>query len=345
LNKEVDGVSVVVDVHGEPLELVEPSLVSAIVATQGNRVYVVSEANRDDLSDLAAKYPVEYRFGQDALEAFEQAPTLVLSPGAIVDPNYLRDLMKQDLPKGLFTPPQIRQSPIEALKKLVQVVLRPFRAPARENERRWERQNVSMKAWLAGIEGRCIDIHQHGGGFLMPKGNFSVGQRLKVELETHSVSGTVSHPMGVLTVRNVRPATASGETWRIGGELQWDSAKELAEVVEHAFVVERYLNPGYIRREVRTPVSIPASVAGKPAACIDLSDHGAAFQLTSEIPDVENAVPVELHLANGQTVRGDLKVRGVRQGQGAMRISGLVFWETTSWLVENTKLLYEVEKA
>ena len=178
----------------------------------------------------------------------------------------------------------------------------------------------------------------------MPKGNFSVGQRLKVELEAHSVAGTVSHPMGVLTVRNVRPATASGETWRIGGELQWDSAKELAEVVEHAFVVERYLNPGYVRREVRTPVSIPASVAGKPAACIDISDHGAAFQLTSEIPDVENAIPVELHLANGQTVKGDLKVRGVRQGQGAMRISGLVFWESTSWLVENTKLLYEVEK-
>lgn len=345
VSKAVTGLSVVIDAHQEALELIEPSLVSALVASEGHRVVLISQDDRDDLKDLANKYSVTYEVGPLAIVKYQSSPTLVLRPGTVTDPNYLAQVLKRGTPKSTFQPPTSSQNAIQTLRTIGQNLIKVVKPERRGYERRWERQNVSMKAWIAGIEGRCVDIHQHGGGFLIPRGNFAVGQRLLIELETKSVAGEIGHPKGVLTVRNVRPATGSGETWRIGGELEWDSAKELAQVIEHAFVVEKFINPDYVRKEVRTPVSIPATVAGHAAACIDLSEHGAAFQLTGALPETEEAVPIQLHLANGQTVKGDLKVRGVRQGQGAARISGLVFWENDHWLVENTKLLYKVNKS
>ena len=345
MSKQVTGLSVVIDVHREPIELIEPSLVSALVASEGHNVVLISQDERTDLSDLAEKYSVTYEVGGQAIVRYQKSPTLVIRPGTINDPKYLSEVLRRGTPKGTFQPPTSTQTALTTLRGMGERMARALKPARREYERKFDRQNVSMKAWVAGVEGRCVDIHQHGGGFLLPRGNFSVGQRLQVELEAKSVAGDINHPTGVLTIRNVRPATPSGETWRVGGELEWDSAKELAQVIEHAFVVERYVNPDYVRKEVRTPVSIPATVAGQPAACIDLSEHGAAFQLTGALPETENAVPIQLHLANGQTVKGDLKVRGVRQGQGAARISGLVFWDNNHWLVENTTLLYKVGKA
>jgi len=345
VGKESSGVSIVIDVHREPVEIVEPSLVSALVASDGHRVVLLSQDTRPDLQDLANKYSISYEVGPQAILNYQNEPTLLMRAGTITDPAYLSSVLEKGVPTGIFEPPTRGQTSRQTLKKLGESLTRLVNPNRRSYERRWERQNVSMKAWIAGVEGRCVDIHQHGGGFLLPRGNYAVSQRLQIQLETKSVSGEIGHPKGVLTVRNVRPATASGETWRLGGELEWDSALELAQVIEHAFVVERFINPEYVRTEVRTPVSIPATVAGRPAACINLSEHGAAFQLTGEIPDTEGSVHIQLHLANGQTVKGDLKIRGVRQSEDSSRISGLVFWENTHWLVENTKLLYKVDKA
>jgi PilZ domain len=332
-------VNIVIDVHLEPLTDVEPTLVSALVASGRQEVVLISQDDRPELRELAETYGVKYEFGGQAIVPWQKKPTLVLTPGLVNDPTYLNKVLKRGTPRGAFLPPTSAKGAVASVRAIGAALTKPFR-PKRGYERALERQNVSMKAWVAGVEGACIDIHQRGGGFLVPKSKLAAGARAPIEVECRLVSGDFYRAKGTLTVRNIRPATTSGETWRVGGELEWDTPRDLAAVIEHAFVVSRFVPENFQRAESRSPVSIPASIGGVPGACVDLSEHGAAFNIYGEVPDTSGPLQVELHLANGQQVRGELRVRGVHKNENAARLSGLVFWENKSWLVENTQLIY-----
>lgn len=332
-------VTIVIDVHLEPVTDVEPTLVSALVASSLQEVVLISQDERPELAELAANYGVKYQTGGQAIVAYQKKATLVLTPGIINDPAYLSRVLKRGTPRGAFLPPTSTKGALASLKAIGAAVTVPFRKK-RGYRRELERQNVSMKAWVAGVEGACIDIHQRGGGFLVPKSNIAVGQTVPVVVECRLVSGDFYKAEGILTVRNIRPATASGETWRLGGQLQWNSPRDLAAVIEQAFVVSRFVPENFHRKETRSPVSIPASIGGVPGVCVDLSQNGAAFQIFGQAPNTDAPVAVELHLANGQKVLGELRVRGTHQSGNSARISGIVFWENRSWLVENTHLIY-----
>jgi PilZ domain len=332
-------VNIVIDVHLEPVTDVEPTLVSALVASARQEVVLISQDDRPELRELAATYGVKYEFGGQAIVPWQKKPTLVLTPGLVNDPSYLNKVLRRGTPRGAFLPPSSVKGAAATFRAIAAALSKPFQ-PKRGYERNLERQNVAMKAWVAGVEGSCIDIHQRGGGFLVPKSNLTVGDKTAIEVECRLVSGDFVRAKGFLTIRNIRPATSSGETWRVGGELEWETPKDLAAVIEHAFVVSRFIPENFKRAESRSPVSIPASIGGVAGACVDLSEHGAAFQIYGEMPDTTGAIKVELHLANGQQVRGELRVRGVHRGENGSRLSGLVFWENRSWLVENTQLIY-----
>ena len=332
-------VTIVIDVHLEPVTDVEPTLISALVASGLQEVVLISQDDRPELRELANTFGVKYEFGGQAIVRYQKRPTLVLTPGLVNDPAYLNKVLQRGTPRGAFLPPTSAQGAAASLKAIGAALAKPFR-PKREYERALERQNVRMKAWVAGVEGACIDIHQRGGGFLVPKSNLAVGAQAPVEVECRLVSGDFYKAQGTLTIRNIRPATTSGETWRVGGELEWKTPKDLAAVIEHAFVVSRFIPENFHRSETRSPVSIPASIGGVAGSCVDLSEHGAAFEIYGDVPSTDASLPVELHLANGQQVKGELRVRGVHKSEKGARVSGLVFWQNRSWLVENTQLIY-----
>jgi hypothetical protein len=211
------------------------------------------------------------------------------------------------------------------------------------SKRSLERRHVSMKATVNGQLGRCIDIHQRGGGFLIAKSNLAIGDRVPVAVECRNTLGAVETAQGVLDVRSIRTATDAGETWRVSGVVEWKTPRDLALVLEHAYIVERFEKPDWTRSASRAPVSIPATVSGHSAECIDLSLGGAAFAVEQFAVGEGDKLKVVLHLANGQNVEGVLRVKGITQSRRVTRVSGTMTWNDDTWLIRHTHLQFKAK--
>jgi hypothetical protein len=211
------------------------------------------------------------------------------------------------------------------------------------SKRSLERRHVSMKATVNGQLGRCIDIHQRGGGFLIAKSNLAIGDRVPVAVECRNTLGAVETAQGVLDVRSIRTATDAGETWRVSGVVEWKTPRDLALVLEHAYIVERFEKPDWTRSASRAPVSIPATVSGHSAECIDLSLGGAAFAVEQFAVGEGDKLKVGLHLANGQNVEGVLRVKGITQSRRVTRVSGTMTWNDDTWLIRHTHLQFKAK--
>jgi hypothetical protein len=214
---------------------------------------------------------------------------------------------------------------------------------ADSSKRSIERRHVSMKATVNGQLGRCIDIHQRGGGFLVAKSNLAIGDRVPIAVECRNTQGAMETAQGVLDVRSIRTATDAGETWRVSGVVEWQTPRDLALVLEHAYIVERFEKPDWTRSAARAPVSIPATVSGHSAECIDLSLGGAAFAVEQFTVGEGDRLKVELHLANGQNVEGVLRVKGITQGRRVTRVSGTMTWSDDTWLIRHTHLQFKAK--
>lgn len=351
-------VDILIDVRQERIEDVEQSVVAAVVAQHKERVLIVSQYERPELAELADSFGLDYRVGAAVLADFKRAPTLVVHPGQIVDDAFLTTQSKQGLPQGIFFLPAtwLTGNPKTdgALGSLGRLFANLGGAKKRDDfgkthspehahsgsKRSFERHHVSMKATVNGQLARCIDIHQRGGGFLVAKSNLAIDDRVPVAVECRNVLGGTETATGILQVRSLRTATDAGETWRISGIVEWSSPRDLALVLEHAYIVERFEKPDSTRSASRAPVSIPATVQGNSAECIDLSLGGAAFAVEHFAVEPAERLKVELHLANGQTVVGHLLVRGVSQGRRITRVSGTMTWDDDTWLIRHTRLQF-----
>lgn len=200
-------------------------------------------------------------------------------------------------------------------------------------QRRLWRFAVDLRGSVDGVAARCIDLHQSGASFLLPRGELAIGDRVAIEIECRTVDDVASTARGELRITSVQAASSSGSTVRIGGPVEWDTPASRRIVIEYCYVAQPYTVRTGNERHARLPVELHARVGGLTARCIDMSTEGAAFIVSESVWKVGETVVAEVQLVDGTLAQGFLQVRTiVPQENGRVRLGGLASWNETSWL-------------
>jgi hypothetical protein len=289
--------------------------------------------DRPDLEELAQLYGLEYAVNDELPARAQYEPTLMIEAGEIPAPDCLEAVTRVAVPQGIFRLPKSKIPVTKRLLAALSALGRNLSADDnRGYQRQLERQKVSMMAFIGGYPASCIDIHARGGGFLMPRNILRIDQEVPVSVDCRTMAGTVESATGTLLIKSLVRLTESGQTWRVGGPITWNSHKDQTLVLEHAFVSERFDKHPWQRATPRFPVSLPAVLAGVEAECIDLSQAGAAYIAKLAQVAAEDRLAVELVLDEGMSVAGTLTVKGVNQLEnGRVRVGGIMEWQNTEW--------------
>ncbi len=201
-------------------------------------------------------------------------------------------------------------------------------------QRRLWRFTVDLAAQVDDTSARCVDLHQSGASFLLPRASVEPGDGVPVAIEVRALDGTFTTATGRLRVTSVRAATHAGSTVRVGGPIEWDSRESRAAVIEHCFVVEPYdARTRSSERATRLPVDLPARVGGLAARCVDMSHDGAAFVVPESTWRVGETIVAEVRLLDGSLAQGFIDIRSVQPaGDGRVRLGGSASWNDPRWL-------------
>jgi cellulose synthase (UDP-forming) len=220
---------------------------------------------------------------------------------------------------------------------VVRLAVKSYR---RKQMRRLWRFPVSLTSIIDEHPAKCIDLHQNGAAFIIPKKVLHKHKTLHVEISCRGLDGSHKTAIGALTIKNVGPYMAKGLV-RVGGTIEWKNNASRATVIEQCYVVEPHAarNQFWARRAPRVPVEFAAKVGLIEATCIDLSIGGAAFAIASPKLNVGDEVVVSLKLDHERTVDGLLEVRGVSDYTGGLsRVGGIMTWQSEGWLADYTTM-------
>jgi cellulose synthase (UDP-forming) len=211
----------------------------------------------------------------------------------------------------------------------------------RRQYRRMWRFPVQLRSELKGFSGRCLDLHQEGGAFLMPADNFVAGEVVDIALECRLFDGSFTRAYGYLDVRSVQQVSASNATVRVSGILRWQDEASRRAVIEMCYVTEPYAarQQYWVRSAPRLPVDLAGSLNGQAAKFIDISERGIGCVVPINSFSIGELLPLSLMLPNGACVHGSLDVRSVNSLNGSgWRIGGITTWDETEWLADFTPM-------
>jgi hypothetical protein len=328
-----DKVNILIRVANQGIDVLEPSVVAATHVKNHGLIMLTFGKDRPDLEELAQLYGLEYAVNDELPARAQYEPTLMIEAGEIPSPDCLDALTKIAIPQGIFRLPKSKIPVTKRLMSALSALGRNISADDnRGYQRQLERQKVSMMAFIAGYPASCIDIHARGGGFLMPRNVLRIDQEVPVSVDCRTMAGTIESATGTLLIKSLVRLTESGQTWRVGGPITWNTHKDQTLVLEHAFVSERFDKHPWQRATPRFPVSLPAVVSGIEAECIDLSEAGAAYVAKIDGVSPEDKLAVELVLDPALRVKGVLTVKGVNHMENDMiRMGGIMEWENKDW--------------
>lgn len=227
---------------------------------------------------------------------------------------------------------------------LVAATVKYFR---RRQYRHLWRFPVTLRASLDGVAVQAVDLHQGGMGLDVSSeaaGNLHLGDTLPVWVECRRLNGDNQSAEGTFEVRHLASGISMGNTLRIGGTMKWDAEASKEAVIEHCYVVEPYLarNRAWSRLSPRVKVSLPATIAGRPARVIDLSLAGAALVAKRSSAKVGDVIPLKVSLDSHEMVIGKIQVRNVSKlKNGDIRLGGLAYWENTTWMQDLAPMVLE----
>lgn len=220
----------------------------------------------------------------------------------------------------------------------LQLAVRAYR---RRQYRRLWRFPVSLAARMDDCAVQCVDLHQRGAAFVVPRDLVELQQTIDFAVEVRTlargglVSSATATARGTLTITSRSAIGPSGATMRVGGSVAWLDDESRENVIAHCYIVEPYAarNRAWNRRSARVPVTITARVGGADSTCVDVSMGGAAFVTTNTTWALNERLPIELMLSSGERVAGELHVRNIAPtAAGLMRVGGYADWSHTAWL-------------
>ncbi len=326
-------VNILIRVANQGIDALEPTVVASTHVRNHGLIMLTFGKDRPDLEELAQLYGLEYAVNDELPARAQYEPTLMIEAGEIPAPDCLEAISKVAVPQGIFRLPKSKIPITKRLMAALSALGRNISADDnRGYQRQLERQKVSMMAFIAGYPASCIDIHARGGGFLMPRNILRIDQEVPVSVDCRTMAGTTESATGKLLIKSLVRLTESGQTWRVGGPITWDSHRDQTLVLEHAFVSERFDKHPWQRATPRFPVSLAAVVSGFDAECIDLSQAGAAYVAKIAGVAPEDKLDVELVLDQDMRVKGILTVKGVNHLENdVVRMGGIMQWEDAKW--------------
>ncbi len=326
-------VNILIRIANQGIDELEPTVVASTHVKNHGLIMLTFGRDRPDLEELAQLYGLEYAVNDELPARAQYEPTLMIEAGEIPSPDCLEAVSGISVPQGIFRLPKSKIPLTRRLRVALAAMGRNLSADDNHGyHRQLERQKVSMMAFIGGYPAQCIDIHARGGGFLMPRNNLHIDQEIGVSVDCRTMAGKTESASGTLLIKSLVRLTESGQSWRVGGPIKWDSPRDQTLVLEHAFVSERFNQHPWHRATPRFPVSLPAVVAGSDSECIDLSQDGAAYVISLNNVSSEDRLTVELVLDASIRIRGELTVKGVNSlANGMVRVGGIMNWENTDW--------------
>ncbi|WP_296631237.1 glycosyltransferase family 2 protein [Rhodoluna sp.] len=200
---------------------------------------------------------------------------------------------------------------------------------------------VDLTASADGHGAKCIDMHQAGAAFVIPKQALPKNKSMKISINCRSIEGEHKVAHGTLAIKNVGPFTKSGTMVRVGGKVEWKNNESREIAIEQCYVVEPHTarNQFWARRAPRVPVELAAKVGEATAICINLSIGGAAFAISNPAFQIGDELDVVLKLNNERSAIGVLEVRGISEYKDNLsRVGGIMTWQTEGWLADYTTL-------
>jgi hypothetical protein len=326
-------VNILIRVANQGIDLLEPTVVASTHIKNHGLIMLSFGKDRPDLEELAQIYGLEYAVNDELPARAQFESTLMIEAGEIPSPDCLEAVTGVSVPQGVFRLPKSKISITKKLMAALAALGRNLSADDnRGYQRQLERQKVSMMAFIGGYPASCIDIHARGGGFLMPRNVLRIDQEVEVSVDCRTMAGTIEPATGKLLVKSLVRLTESGQTWRVGGPITWNSHEDQTLVLEHAFLSERFDKHPWQRATPRFPVSLPAVIDGVEAECIDLSQAGAGYIAQLSQVAAEDRLAVELVLDESIRVQGTLIVKGVNHMEnGRVRLGGIMEWQSQDW--------------
>ncbi len=200
---------------------------------------------------------------------------------------------------------------------------------------------VDLTSTINGSSAKCIDLHQEGGGFVMPSDGLPHEDQVPIEINCRSIEGHLRVARGTLHVRNIGPYTVGGTVVRIGGKIEWDDDQSRQAAIEQCYVVEPHVarNRFWSQRAPRVPVNFDAAVNNHKGKCINVSIGGAAFAVKGQLFKVGEIIDVSVKIDDSRIVTGVLEIRGISAlPDGLTRLGGIVNWESEGWLADYTTM-------
>jgi cellulose synthase (UDP-forming) len=217
---------------------------------------------------------------------------------------------------------------------------------ARRQDRVLWRFPVQLPAHVNGVPALCVDLHQAGAAFHVPRAALSDadGAGIPIALETKRLDGSIYLADGFFEVRNIRPVADSPGLVRAGGILRWLTPRDRTAVIEHCYVIEpfRARNTHWMRTSPRASVDLEGTLADNEARIIDLSIGGAAVITNADGnlavgQDYLLTVPI----SHGREIRAPFTVKNItRLDDGMIRVGGSAAWPETGWLAEFLNLSF-----
>jgi cellulose synthase (UDP-forming) len=199
---------------------------------------------------------------------------------------------------------------------------------------------------LAGTTSQCVDLHQGGGAFIVPRDLGEFAHQLEFSVECRTLDRGAKNAHGILTITSRSAIGPSGAMMRVGGSVSWRDAESRDVVIAHCYVVEPYQarNRVWTRSAARMPVAITARLGIAESMCVDVSIGGAAFLTSETALGLHELLPIELVLSTGEQVRGEFRIRHIApSASGLMRIGGSAEWSHTAWLARYGAVVHTVD--
>jgi cellulose synthase (UDP-forming) len=213
----------------------------------------------------------------------------------------------------------------------------------RRQDRALWRFPVQLPAKVNQHQSTCIDLHQCGAGFFVPKEAVSNQTFIPISIELRELNGQIVHATGTLEIRNRREVANQSNLIRVGGIITWDTPVSRAKVIEHCYVVEPYLarNRQWVRQSPRARVDLVGKLDGQLAQIIDVSVAGAALITSSNSQVLNQTYQLLVQLSDQGQIVGFFQVRNITSLEdGTYRLGGSVEWSEMGWLSDYLSLAF-----
>jgi len=218
----------------------------------------------------------------------------------------------------------------------------------RRQDRALWRFPVQIPAMVNNHKSTCVDLHQCGAGFFVPKEAVLGKSFVLISILIRELDGSSSWATGTLEIRNRREVANQSNLTRVGGVMTWDSYDSRAKVIEHCYVVEPYLarNRAWVRQSPRAQVDLTGKLADIPIQVIDVSVAGAGLISFSNSQVLEAVYRLVVSLPDAREIVGTFQVKNITNLEdGSFRIGGSVEWSEMGWLSRYVSLAFASKPA